>query len=127
MVIKNDELFALGTALNELRAMKAKGGMAFRVAHAINILKPHFEAVSEVRDEIMLRYADGAPDDQGMLAIKVTEEFQREIGEHMEIELDITPFPQPLTEADITAAEVPVSADILLALGPMFRFPETEP
>ena len=124
MLIRNGDLFALGTALQELRATKSKGGLAFRVAHAINVLKPHFDAVSDVRNDIMLRHATGEPDADGMLTVKVSEEFHQEINDHMGTEIEIEPFPQALTEADITAAEVPVSADTVLALGPMFRFAE---
>jgi hypothetical protein len=107
--------------LRSLRKRESKrGSFSFRVAHAIKLLQPHVEAIEQIRLDLALKHG-GEMQPTGGVSVPITAKFTAALKEHMDIEIEIAPFPAPITRADLVIGDVTHTADELLLLGPLFE------
>jgi hypothetical protein len=137
--MKNDDLNELQKALRLLQRQALRPRLAFRIAHAAGALKSAFDALNEgietIRHKHLILDAEGraVKETEGENAggFKIREggskaEYDREAEELFETDSQATIPNVRITIEELEQSNVLLSADTVLALGPLVVFPNDE-
>lgn len=119
MTLTNRKLLEIQQAFDVLMSARRADGasvkeynkLSFRLLLTYKKLEPFFEARAQAARVLLSK-----EDEQG----KQVAPSIKEVNDLLDIEVDGVPEIQPFVLEDFTAAEVDVSAKLLLALGPLF-------